>query len=160
MIKDYKYQSAKFSRTFDTYDHVDCYNYMNLHDYLKLLKHGYSKVTDHVCREIRHKRISRDQGINLIRKYELVNPDYLNLFSDWLGLNMNSLQMVIDRSRDIKYWEEYDINKFKFNGISKNFNTTIDNDKTQKFSDYFISNSKISLNKKPKYITFGKGFEN
>ena len=160
MIKDYKYQSAKFSRTFDTYDHVDCYNYMNLHDYLKLLKHGYSKVTDHVCREIRHKRISRDQGINLIRKYELVNPDYLNLFSDWLGLNMNSLQMVIDRSRDIKYWEEYDINKFKFNGISKNFNTTIDNDKTQKLSDYFISNSKISLNKKPKYITFGKGFEN
>ena len=29
MIKDFKYQSAKFLRTFDTYDHVDCYNYMN-----------------------------------------------------------------------------------------------------------------------------------
>ena len=100
MIKDFKYQSAKFLRTFDTYDHVDCYNYMNLHDYLKLLKHGYSKVTDHVCREIRHKRISRDQGINLIRKYELVNPEYLDLFSEWLGLDINSLRMVIDRSRD------------------------------------------------------------
>ena len=40
---------------------------MHLHDYLKLVKHGYSKVTDHATRELRFKRISRDQGIDLIK---------------------------------------------------------------------------------------------
>ena len=33
MIKNYGYKSSKMSRTFDTYDHVDCYNYMHIHLY-------------------------------------------------------------------------------------------------------------------------------
>ena len=43
---------------------------MNVHDYLKQCKHGYSKVTDHVCREIRHKRILREDGIKIVKYYE------------------------------------------------------------------------------------------
>ena len=62
MIAAHKYQSCKFARTFDCYDHVDCFNYMNVHDLLKLYKHGYSKVTDHACREIRHGRLNRLRG--------------------------------------------------------------------------------------------------
>ena len=59
MIEKFGYLTSKFSRTFDCYDFVDCYNYMNIHDILKLYKHGYSKVTDHATREIRHGRLSR-----------------------------------------------------------------------------------------------------
>ena len=44
MIKKYGYKSCGLSRTFDTYDHVDCYNYMNIHDYLKLCKEGIQKL--------------------------------------------------------------------------------------------------------------------
>jgi N-acetyl sugar amidotransferase len=47
MIKRYDYRGASFSRTFDAYDHVDCYNFMDIHDHIKYLKCGYSKVTDH-----------------------------------------------------------------------------------------------------------------
>jgi hypothetical protein len=54
MVRMYDYMGASFARTFDTYDFVDCFNYMDIHDILKLYKHGYSKVTDHACREIRH----------------------------------------------------------------------------------------------------------
>ena len=39
--------------------------------FLKLCKHGYSKVLDDACREIRYKRITRAQGLYLVRKYEL-----------------------------------------------------------------------------------------
>ena len=56
MIRDYNYHTSSFPRTFDCYDFVDCFNYMNLHDEIKLIKHGFSKVTDHACREIRHGR--------------------------------------------------------------------------------------------------------
>ena len=70
MVKKYNYKTLNFYRTFDVYDHVDCFNYMNIHDLLKLYKLGYSKVTDHACREIRHGRISRNLAIKLIKNYE------------------------------------------------------------------------------------------
>ena len=156
MIKNFDYKSSKFSRTFDTYDHVDCYNYMNLHDYLKLLKHGYSKVTDHACREIRHKRISREEGVALVKKYELIKPDYLNLFADWLGIDLPSLEMVINKSRNPKFWIETDLNKFEFKGLSDHFKNETKN--KSNLDNYFINNSEISMKKNPGYITFGKGF--
>ena len=32
MIQYYDYKTDKFNRTFDKYDFVDCFNYMNIHD--------------------------------------------------------------------------------------------------------------------------------
>ena len=55
-----------------------------LHDVLKLYKHGYSKVTDHASREIRHGRISREEGLILVKKHEHLEPEYLNFFQDCL----------------------------------------------------------------------------
>ena len=129
---------------------------MNLHDYLKLLKHGYSKVTDHACREIRHKRITREEGVALVKKYELIKPDYLNLFADWLGIDLPSLEMVINRSRNPQFWNETDLNKFEFKGLSNHFKNETKN--KSNLDNYFINNSEISMKKNPGYITFGKGF--
>ena len=153
MIKKYNFKSTKLQRTFDTYDHVDCYNYMNIHDHLKLLKHGYSKVTDHVCREIRHKRISRYNGSLLVKKY-------LNLFSKWLSISKHSLDFVLNRSRNKKYWKEYDINKFKDNTLIKKISVQ----KGKIFNNFerkhFKRKYKINLDKKEDYIIFGKGYKN
>ena len=118
MIKEFNYKSCSFDRTFDCYDYVDCFNYMNLHDILKLYKLGYSKVTDHASREIRYNRISRNQGINLVRKYELNPPKYINLFCNWLGVNEKSLDFVLNRNRNNQFWEEKENNKWKFKGLS------------------------------------------
>ncbi len=161
MIKKYGYQSSSFARTFDCYDHVDCYNYMNLHDYLKLCKHGYSKVTDHACREIRHKRISRDQGIFLIKNYEKKDVEYLELFCKWLGIDNEALTFVLNRSRNKNFWEETDVNKFKFKGLSTFFNSKDEHENIKaSLNHYFKPNSNINLSKKTEYITFGKGWEN
>ena len=37
MIAEYEYGTSSFKRTFDCYDHVDCYNYMNLHECIKIV---------------------------------------------------------------------------------------------------------------------------
>ena len=37
----------------------------------KFSKHGYSKVTDHACREIRHGRITREEGYRLSSNIKL-----------------------------------------------------------------------------------------
>ena len=160
MIKKYNFKSAKLQRTFDTYDHVDCFNYMNIHDHLKLLKHGYSKVTDHVCREIRHKRISRYNGSLLVKKYQKQKIKYLDLFSKWLSISKHSLDFVLNRSRNKKYWKEYDINKFKDNTLIKKISVKKEKIFNNFERKYFKRKYKINLDKKEDYIIFGKGYKN
>jgi N-acetyl sugar amidotransferase len=115
MIETYGYTGALFSRTFDTYDHVDCFNFMNLHDSLKLIKHGYSKVTDHACREIRHGRLTREQGLALVAKYQQQPVDHKNLFMDWLGLNEKALKFVMSQHINPTYWTQSEFGHWEFN---------------------------------------------
>ena len=120
MIEKYGYLSSKFRRTFDCYDHVDCFNYMNLHDQIKLFKHGYSKVTDHATRELRFGRISRNSGLKLIKKFELEEPEYLDLFCNWIGISERSLKFIINQHRNAKYWKKLTLPNRRFNGVKVN----------------------------------------
>ena len=113
MIKLYKYRTAELNRTFDTYDYNHCYNYMDIHDYIKLCKHGYSKVTDHATREIRFGRISREQGLELVKIYETKNIIFKKLFSDWLGIKEESINYLLNRFKNPKYWDRIDASKYK-----------------------------------------------
>ena len=159
MIDKYGYLTSSFSRTFETYDYVDCYNYMNLHDLLKLYKHGYSKVTDHASREIRFGRISRQQGLNLVRKHQLNEPEYLELFTDWLGIEKKGLSLIMDQFRNQKFWKKISHRKWEFNGWSELNN--MDNSKgiRKEKKIKFSINSKLKYNEKTdNYITVGRGW--
>ncbi|ODS33750.1 MAG: hypothetical protein SCARUB_01107 [Candidatus Scalindua rubra] len=105
MMKLYKYESADQQRTFDFYNDVDCFHYSGLHDYIKYLKYGYGKVTDHACREIRLKRLSREQGIGLVRKFVDKKPIDTPLFLEWIDTEENELFGFIDRFRDEQIWQ-------------------------------------------------------
>ena len=157
MVKKFGYKSAKFERTFDTYDHVDCYNYMHIHDYLKLSKCGYSKVTDHVCREIRHNRINRKQGIGIIKHYENQNFQNIDLLSKWLKIDESSLRFILNRSKNPEFWKENDINEFSFNGMSTLFQKEINVSKDNLKKDVITTDSIELEQKKKAYIYFGKG---
>jgi N-acetyl sugar amidotransferase len=97
MVKKYNYRGLNFSRTFDKFDFVDCHNYMGLHDVLKLAKHGYSKITDHVCREIRHGRITREVGLKLVGNYTRQPVGNSELFFEWLGISKSGFDFIVDR---------------------------------------------------------------
>jgi len=156
MIKKYKYKSSKFSRTFENYDHTDCFNYMDLHDYLKLCKHGYSKVTDHACREIRYERLTRSQGLSLVKQYELVAPKFLDLFSEWLKIDLDSFNFIFNQFRNKKYWIEDKPSHFIFNGLSSNqLGLKFSEDK--KLSISYVENSKLFNTGEREYIIYGKG---
>lgn len=105
MIKEYGYETMAQQRTFDTYNDVDCFHYSGLHDYIKFLKWGYGKATDHACREIRLKRMTRAEGIDLVRQYQGIEPHDLPLFLHWLGIEEQTLWEEIDRHRDPTIWE-------------------------------------------------------
>jgi hypothetical protein len=153
MIKLYKYKTYKFSRTVDCYDYVDCFNYMNLHDLIKFYKHGYSKITDHLSREIRFNRVDRNTALRLCRIYENKPIKFKNLFCNWLDIDEKSLNFILNFFRNKKFWNEVDIGKWIFNGLSKNNKTSLY--KKKKKNIYFYSNSKLKKNSP--YIVFGKG---
>jgi N-acetyl sugar amidotransferase len=159
MIRDHNYHTSSFPRTFDCYDYVDCFNYMNLHDQLKLYKHGFSKVTDHACREIRHGRLTREEGLALVKKYEQVPPEYQQLFLDWLGVNKRSLQFIMDQHRNLNFWDQPEFGKWKFNGWSLRQHSKCEAaDGSPDVTSIFQSNDKLECNQDAKYITVGKGW--
>jgi N-acetyl sugar amidotransferase len=155
MIRDYGYRTAKFSRTFDCYDYVDCFNYMNLHDQLKLYKNGFSKVTDHACREIRHGRLTRDQGLALVRSHEQQPIEHSDLFCQWLGVTGGALRFLMDQHRNPKFWTESASGRWVFKGQ----NSEPRGCPVGEIGDCaFAANSELEDRAEPGYVVIGRGY--
>lgn len=158
MIKIYDYENCSQTRTFDIFNDVDCFNYSDIHDYVKLLKHGYSKVTDHATREIRLNKITRNQGIDLVKKYTNIKPKNLALFLEWIGMTENGFNYIIDQHRNKKIWKRNDnwewemiedmIPKYDSDYNYKNIDENIYSSYTKNKRQEYIDN---------KYILIGKG---
>ncbi len=160
MIGSHDYQSAAFPRTFDSYDHVDCYNFMGLHDLIKRYKHGYSKVTDHACREIRHGRLTREQAQALTIKHSSQETPYLDLFCNWLGISPPALQLIIDQHRNPLFWQQLKPGTWQYLGNQSDATLLASDDalKTLAPSSEFTNTHSLDLDKATNYITIGKGY--
>lgn len=159
MIREYGYRTAGFPRTFDCYDYVDCFNYMNLHDQLKLYKHGFSKVTDHASREIRHGRLTRAEGLVLVRRYEQAPVEYPQLFGEWLGVTPRSMQFLMDQHRNPQFWLESSPGQWVFNGWSTLQESTAQPSSLNGAGSInFDVNDTLDDRASPGYITIGKGY--
>jgi len=104
MIKGYGYETVTQTRTFDKYNNVDCWNYSDVHDYIKWVKHGYGKVIDHTSREIRLRHMTREEGVNLMQQYLELPPKNMELFLEWLGITKNAFHYIIDQHRNSEIW--------------------------------------------------------
>lgn len=152
MVASHGYMSASFPRTFDTYDHVDCYNFMDLHDQLKLIKNGYSKVTDHASREIRHGRITREQGLALVKYYEQASLQHAEKFCEWLGTNQRGLNFIMDQHRDSRFWTQTSP------GVWDRVVRMRDDEPFSICETGFVANSELKHMGREAYITIGKGW--
>lgn len=155
MVKKYQYKGAQFARTFDTWDYVDCYNFMDLHDHLKLLKHGYSKVTDHACREIRHKRLSRSQAQSLVQHYESQPLKHTEKFCKWLGVETHSLEFIMNQHRNQDIWRPVSPGKWERSALPSENIFNVDKLK-QKLG--FAAHSNLDNGEEDRYIIIGKGY--
>jgi N-acetyl sugar amidotransferase len=164
MIKLYNYETLIQTRTFDTYNDVDCYNYSDIHDYIKFIKHGYGKVTDHACREIRLRRMTREEGIEMILNYTSKPPKNLSLFLEWMGITKNAFHFVIDQHRNKSIWNrnemwEWELSDIFLSGLNNSIEDSFELNLTEFFKDFIMTPTKKSTDSKTKYILIGKGTE-
>lgn len=158
MIKLYGYETAPQNRTFDTYSDVDCWNYSDVHDYIKFIKHGYSKVTDHACREIRLRRMTREQGIALVQQYIYKKPKHLDHFLQWLGITETAFYNVIDQFRNPKYWERDEQYCWRFKKLAFEAESEASwQVPSSAFTDFTLTPQGQSTDNTDGYILIGKG---
>ena len=116
VIDKYGYETHVQERTYNTYESIHCFNNASVHDYIKYLKFGYAKVSDHVARDIRLKRLTKAQGLELISEYLPVKPKALQQFLDWVGLSESEFLACIDPFRDSMAWEKMPDGDWKCTG--------------------------------------------
>jgi N-acetyl sugar amidotransferase len=108
MLQKYDYYTGSQGRTFDTYNDIHCSVYSSLHDAIKFRKWGYGKISDHVSREIRLGRLTREDGIHLVGRYNNKPEGDAPDFAQWLGLSEQDFWEKIDRHRSPTIWEKQD----------------------------------------------------
>jgi len=107
MIRDYGFApyTGKRDRTFLLYGKTDDHA-NDVHDYLKYLKFGYGRATDDASMEIRHGRMTREEGVEMVRRYDHVRPRTLDTYLKFLGLTEEEFYDWIEPLRDLDIWEK------------------------------------------------------
>ena len=83
--------------TYDKWENLDVY-FTVFHDYFKFLKYGFGRTTDHASIEIRYERITREQGIELVKKYEGKIPrKYLGKFLKSADISEQEFHDICDK---------------------------------------------------------------
>jgi N-acetyl sugar amidotransferase len=164
MIKEFGYKTGEQTRTFDTYNDVDCFNYSDVHDYIKYIKHGYGKVTDHACREIRLRRMTREQGVQLIKQNNNRPMKNLSLFLNWLGITENSFHYIIDQHRNPVIWQrndnwEWELKTDLLKQMQDQGDQKSSLEQVEQFSPFLLTGKGESTDHKRRYILIGKGYK-
>jgi len=107
LIEKYGFETFQERQTtFNLYEKVEDF-FQDTHNYLKYLKFGYSRCTDHASLEIRHQRMTRDEGIEMIRKHEYkVRPNNLDSFLKFAQISEKEFFDSVDHLRDPSIWKK------------------------------------------------------
>lgn len=91
------------------YENLDNYQH-GIHDYFKYIKYGFSRATDQVCMAIRRKKISRKDGIDIIKKYDGKYPNIylgkkLEDIINEIGIDKNHFDNICDQFTNKKLFK-------------------------------------------------------
>ena len=85
-----------------------------LHQYIKVLKFGYGRATDHASEDIRQQKISREEGKRLVKEYDLqpLGINYLSQISDFLEYSNHQLTEILEKYRNLDIWKKNENNEW------------------------------------------------
>lgn len=98
--------------TYTNYENLD-EKLVGLHDYLKYVKYGFGRATDHAGIDIRNKRMTRQEGSELVKKYDGKYPHYgVNNFIEYSGMSKEEIDAIIDSFTNPILFKQDDNGKF------------------------------------------------
>lgn len=113
MIEKYGFESGPPHRSFNLYENVEDHVSNGLNDYLKFLKFGYGRATDHASIDIRWGRMTRDEGIAMVKKYDRQEPYDIEIYMKYTGLTKKEIYAAIDPMRDPRAWKKDNKDKWQ-----------------------------------------------
>ena len=109
VTQKYGFEAARqpFERTYRTFSNLDDMHENGIHDYLKFVKFGYGRGSDHASKDIRGKYMSRAEGIEAVRRYDHVKPMRdLHRWLEYVGMDEAEFDRVADTFRDKRVWTQ------------------------------------------------------
>ena len=83
-------------------DEIDGFHY-----YLSFIKFGIGRATSDAAHEIRDGRISREEGVALVKKFDHERPSkYLQTFLNYCQISVQELEEIIDAWRPPHIWQQ------------------------------------------------------
>jgi len=76
-----------------SYEKIECH-LQGVRDYLKYIKRGYTRPTHLATIDIRNNRMTRKEGLILIKEYEGKRPPSLDIFLEYIGLTEHEFMEV------------------------------------------------------------------
>jgi hypothetical protein len=73
---------------------------------LKYLKFGYGRATDDASMEIRHGRMTREEGMAMVKHYDAREPSTLQTYCDFLGITKQQFYEWVEPMRDANLWRK------------------------------------------------------
>jgi N-acetyl sugar amidotransferase len=107
VMKTYDWLPAQqpFERTYRMFSNLDDMHENGIHDYLKFVKFGYGRATDHASKDIRAGRLTRPEAVELVRKYDSVKPRRdLERWLKYVNMSEEEFDAICDSFRDPRVW--------------------------------------------------------
>lgn len=101
----FKENPEPYERTYRRFSNVDDIHENGIKDYLKFVKFGYGRCTDHTSKDIRLGAMTREKGIDLVMEYDHVIPrKSLDYFLKMTDYNEAEFWRTADTFRDPRVW--------------------------------------------------------
>lgn len=92
--------------TYSRYTEIDD-KIVPFHFYTTFIKFGIGRATYDAAQEIRNEKITRDEGVKLVKKFDHEFPErYFNDFLNYIKIDEKTFFEVIDASRSPHLWEK------------------------------------------------------
>ena len=81
---------------------------------IKYLKYGFGRIADYVNEDIRNERMTREEGIELNKKYDgTCSPAYIKSFSNYIGITVEEFWRQVDKSVNTDLFVKEGLGKYK-----------------------------------------------
>lgn len=106
IIREYGWEPSPvpFERTYRRISNLDDMHENGIHDYLKYIKFGYGRATDHASKDIRAGRMTREEGIAMVRKHDHIRSSDLYRWLDYVDMTEEEFDRIANTFRDPRVW--------------------------------------------------------